>query len=89
MNPEVLALRESERALEELKKGGINLGAIVINKCLPRGVDEIFWGKKLAEEEYVVGRIEKKNERVMKFYLEPNLTSRECIESMCEGFIGR
>lgn len=82
LNPEIMALRETQRALLELKEAGIKTENLIVNKCLPSGLDRGFWEKKLEEQESVISQLEGENShiRISKFYLVPSLTPRECAQ---------
>jgi len=84
LNPEIMALRETERALAELKEAGIRTENLIVNKCLPTGVDRGFWKKKLEEQETVISALERDNShiKISKVYLIPSLSPRECAQNI-------
>lgn len=86
LNPEIMALSESQRALEGLKDAGIRVGSVIVNKCLPEGIDEGIWRKKIEEESLVLKTLERGDEDIIRFRMRPNLTPRECIDAMAEVF---
>ncbi len=84
LNPEIMALKETQRALFELEEVGIKTENLIVNKCLPPGLDENFWEKKLVEQERVISTLENEssNIKISKFYLQPSLSPRECAQNI-------
>ncbi len=84
LNPEIMALRETQRALVELEEAGIRTENLIVNKCLPPEVDRRFWERKLEEQERVISELERENSRIKisKFYLTPSLSPKECAQSI-------
>lgn len=86
LNPEIMALRETQRALTELEEAGIKTENLIVNKCLPSELDKTFWEKKLMEQEKVISTLETENShiRISKFYIRPSLSPRECAQNISQ-----
>ncbi len=86
LNPEIMALKETQRAITELGEAGIKTENLIVNKCLPPGLDETFWENKLMEQKKVISTLENENShiRISKFYLHPSLSPRECAQNISQ-----
>ncbi|GLI55241.1 putative arsenical pump-driving ATPase 2 [Propionigenium maris DSM 9537] len=86
LNPEIMALKETQRALTELEEAGIKTENLIVNKCLPSELDKTFWEKKLMEQEKVISTLETENSHIRssKFYIRPSLSPRECAQNISQ-----
>ncbi|MGP1450386.1 MAG: ArsA family ATPase [Wolinella sp.] len=73
LNPEHLAIEETRRAIESLRKENIKPYALIINKILPRSLD-LFFAKRYESQERYLREIDEvfSRENIWKIWLKPD-----------------